>query len=70
MNATKFFKNSNELECPIESCKLFNSDCKTEYNGGGAPPVSMYKTKTTLNLWNDKPEGYKLNLCIECTNGA
>ena len=29
-----FFSNSNENDCQVTGCKLFNSDCRTEYDGG------------------------------------
>jgi hypothetical protein len=34
MKTVNFFGNSNAEACPIQECRLYESDCKTEYNGG------------------------------------
>ena len=70
MKTVEFFGNSNKEDCPIQQCQLFNSDCKTEYEGGDNAPVGLDTTKTQLDCLRDIPEGYKLNLCMQCSNVA
>lgn len=45
MKKVSFFENSNKDECAMKSCQIFNSDCKTLYDGGNNAPVVMDYTK-------------------------
>ena len=70
MKTVNFFGNSNKEACPIQECKLFKSDCRTEVDGGDKAPVSIGDDKKTLIAKRDIPAGYKLNLCMQCSNIA
>jgi hypothetical protein len=47
---------------------LYESDCKTQYNGGISPPVGI--DGFHMFYRQNVPAGYDLSLCMVCGNGA
>jgi len=64
---TTFFKNQYPTKCPVTKCQLKTKGCNSTYQGSNLKMdlASPFELKAK----RDVIQGYKEQVCIECTNG-
>jgi len=67
---TKFFKNVDTTNCPIEHCKLKERGCKSSWTGGDGDNIDMEtESPWAVTIKDNTFAGYGTDkICVECDN--
>jgi len=67
------FSNTNEIGCPITSCRLKDKECDQPYSGNNifVSEETEWTTKSPSIVWqisakSDIVSGWKEEACVEC----